>query len=184
MKPGIIRFGPVDVNFPPHFIKRYEKDEPNRPAVVRVASEARMGQMILEALPKIVALTTDEGGFRGTIRSKSLYVNLGFASGIDSRRKVSLIMLTAMTNKNFVPPKGDRLIEVNPKLKIWFVEKMDRDLKAAVVDHLRSVMNKIPVNGGGWEETDEMAYYVLREKGYFAIECAQWNHDMVAIDVS
>jgi len=184
MKPGIINFCGVDVNFPPHFIKRYEKDEPNRPAVVRVAPEARIGRMILEALPRITAWTTDEGGFRGTIRSRSLKVNLGFASGIDSRRRVSLIVLTAMVNEKFVPQKGDRLVEVNPRLKIWFIEKMDRDLKSAVVDHLRSVMNKIPVGGGGWKETDEMAYYAVREKDYIAIECAQWNHDMVAVDVS
>lgn len=184
MKTGIVHFCGVDVNFSPHFIKRYEKDEPGRPAVVKVAPEARMGKMILEALPTIVAWTKDGGGLKGVIRSRSLDVNLGFASGIDSKGKVSLLMMTAMVDKGFVPQKGNRLVEVNPKLKIWFIQKMDRTLKAAVVDHLRSILNKIPVNGGGWQETDEMAYYVLREKGYFAVECAEWNHDMIAVDVS
>lgn len=174
----------VGVVYTTHFAERYHNDSKDRPAVKRFVSEQFVQSAIREGIPEIADYANRKyKNLSGIIRSRSKQINFVFEV-IPKKDGFTLVMTSMMYKLNFVLLSlKDYVIEVNPKFNVHFPTGLDVDLKAAVLDHLASVIRKLERKAGYTLGDNDIHYIAEIERGDVYIDEAGWTKDMLYVDV-
>lgn len=174
----------VGVIYTSHFVERYHINSEDRPAVKKFASEQFIRSAITEGLEEITDIVTaGYGNISGIIRSRSKKINMSFGVHV-KKGGYTLFMENAMWKLNYTPTSlKDYIIEVNPKVAVHFKVGLDADLKAAVLDHLISVIRELERNACYTLGDKDVQYTVDTEKNEVNIVSAGWTKDMLYVDV-
>jgi len=174
----------VGVIYTAHFVERYEKDIPTRPAAKRTLSEGDVRDLVLKALPQMVSWFKAGYTPDTLIRARAKNINMSVSMRKKGGGGLTVIMKNIMVKQGYQPSAiKDYVIELNPEHTVHFLRKMDRDLKIAVADHLAGVIEELEPNATYDLETPEAEYTVDIADSDVYIEDADWLEDMVVVDV-
>lgn len=174
----------VGVIYTAHFVRRYHSDIPNRPAAARSVPEDVVRTTIEKAVPEIAEYQEGDPELSGVIVSKSLKLNMSFqvkpkATGF------TLIMKNMMLKEGYERSSlKDYTIWINPQFRVNFPRSVDREIKAAVLDDL---FLQVPTleDGEVYDiTTPEASYTVEKIEDRIHIHDADWNQDMLYVEVS
>lgn len=178
---------PVQVIYTRHFIDRYERDEPGRPAGSNYFNEDEIRAIIEEAVPAITANWKAVWDFQGLIRSQR-DLNMTFKTTTEADG-LHVIMKNMMMKREYLTSPTDVVLEVGDGAAagipaVRFPEDVDADLRAAVMDHLLTVLHMVPENAPRTFTSPEAVYKVTRRGGDgFEVSQASWLFDTHYFDV-
>lgn len=172
MDAGITWSGPiadasVEVEYSPHFVDRFEREEPGRPAPTEYMDEGEIFAAIQEALPDIAQRVRGEGSFQGVITSRAYGLNMSFVAFPQGAAGVRVVMKNMMLKAPFQPYRpypGDVLFQVAGG---------DAELATAVADHVALAGAIRP----GRFESPEAIYEVVLSGTRPQISKATWLFD-------
>lgn len=158
---------PVEVDYTKHFVDRFEKGQPGRPAVARFVEEEEVLDTIQDAIPEIAESWVQEGDLQGVITSRSQGLNMSFLTQ-EEDGALHVIMKNMMLKKpleRYRPFAGDLQFQVAGK---------DRELATAVTDHIAGLSGAIRP---GHYRSPEAVFQVDLRGGKPRISNASWIFD-------
>lgn len=102
---------PVRVEYTRHFVSRFEKDEPGRPAVSSLMAEDEILDIIHDGLPWITNDWRKVWDFSGVITSESTDLNMSFVTETDERG-LKVIMKNMMIKSRYMAKPEDYVFAV------------------------------------------------------------------------
>lgn len=166
-----------------HFVKRFEEDEPDHPAIKRTVSEETLRAKIEEAVPKIDEVIYGKS-MKGVIVSRTeRFIMLFDAVETDRGRQLNLITMSGRVDFKAKSAK-EVIIHVNPVFNVRFVNPLSFALKVSILADI--ALNWASIDAGviyhlGGELTD---YWIEKSGDTFHVTMADWATDLMEIEVS
>jgi hypothetical protein len=103
---GVIHEVPVDLVYTRHFLDRFYKGEPGRPAVADILDEEEVLQAIEDALSDITAQWMSIWDFQGVIKVPKRGLNMSFITDTTDQG-MTIIMKNMMLKRDYAVPLSD-----------------------------------------------------------------------------
>jgi hypothetical protein len=166
-----------------HFVRRFEFDEPNHPAVKRTVSEVIVRAKIEEAIPKIDEVVYGKS-LKGVIVSQTERFIMLF-DAVETTRGRQLQMITMSSRVDFQAKSAKEvLIKVNPEFNVIFSSPLSFALKVSILADL--ALNWSTIQPGTLYHLggELMDYWLERAANTFHVPMADWAMDLMEIEVS